>query len=43
MFSSIKNLVSRTSLNKTNVEKLKDIGALNGLDETDQISFDFDF
>jgi len=43
IFSSIKNLVSRTSLNKTNVEKLKDIGALNGLDETDQISFDFEF
>ncbi len=39
-FTSIKNLMNRTSLKKTSMQKLKNIGVLKELDETDQISFD---
>lgn len=43
-FTSQENLLSRTKLNSTNVKDLLQLGALDGLSETDQISlFDFSF
>ena len=37
-FNSIQNLLSRTGLNKTNIETLKELGILKGLPETNQMS-----
>lgn len=41
-FLSIEDLVSRTRLNTSNIESLKELGALNDLPESNQISL-FDF
>ena len=43
MFTSIKDLKDRTSLNKTSINKLEELGALEGMSETNQIVFNFDF
>lgn len=42
-FSSLEDLQKRTSLNKTNIEKLKNLGVLSGLNASNQISFDLGF
>ncbi len=42
-FTSLEDLQKRTSLNKTSIEKLKKLGVLNGLDASNQISFDLGF
>jgi DNA polymerase-3 subunit alpha (Gram-positive type) len=41
-FLSIEDLVDRTRLNTSNIENLKELGALEGLPESNQISL-FDF
>ena len=41
-FISINDLTNRTKLTSTNIKELQDLGVLNGLDESDQLTFKFD-
>ena len=41
-FTSLDNFRERSKVSKTNVEKLAELGILQGLPETDQLTFDFD-
>ncbi len=42
-FISKEDLTKRTSLNKTSIKKFEELGILDGMDESNQISFDLNF